>query len=45
MLWFVLDCASIFGANAALAAFDMVPIGFGLLAPAGVYLSSWGGVI
>lgn len=36
MLWLALYIATIFGANWALVTFGVVPVGFGLLAPAGV---------
>ena len=39
MLWVVLYVATIFAANWAIAAFGVVPVGFGLMAPAGVYFA------
>ena len=39
MIWFVAFVASIFGANWAIAQFGIVPIGFGLVAPAGVFFA------
>lgn len=39
MIWAVLYIATIFGANWAIATFGLVPVGFGLLAPAGVYFA------
>ena len=38
-LIFVAYVATIFGANWALSTFGLVPVGFGLLAPAGVYFA------
>jgi queuosine precursor transporter len=37
--WLALYIATILAANWALTAFGLVPVGFGLLAPAGVYLA------
>lgn len=37
MIWLAAYIATIFLANWAIATFGMVPVGFGLLAPAGVY--------
>lgn len=37
MIWIAAYIATIFAANAAIEAFGLVPVGFGLLAPAGVY--------
>ncbi|HYF46012.1 MAG TPA: VUT family protein [Acidimicrobiales bacterium] len=37
MIWFALYAATIVAANWLIAAFGLVPVGFGLLAPAGVY--------
>ncbi|MGH2363657.1 MAG: VUT family protein [Chloroflexota bacterium] len=39
MIWFGLYVASIVGANWALATIGVVPVGFGLMAPAGVYFA------
>src|SRR5918998_3773561 len=39
MIWVVLYVATIFAANWAIAAFGVVPVGFGLVAPAGVYFA------
>ena len=39
MIWLALYVATIFAANWAIATFGMVPVGFGLLAPAGVYFA------
>jgi queuosine precursor transporter len=39
MVWVVLYVATIFAANWAIAAFGVVPVGFGLMAPAGVYFA------
>lgn len=39
MSWFIGYIATIFLANAALQTFGLVPIGFGLLAPAGVFFA------
>ncbi len=40
MIWVVLYVATIFVANwAIIAAFGVVPVGFGLMAPAGVYFA------
>lgn len=39
MTWLVLYVATIFAANAAIATFGLVPVGFGLLAPAGVFFA------
>jgi uncharacterized PurR-regulated membrane protein YhhQ (DUF165 family) len=39
MIWVVLYVATIFVANWAIAAFGVVPVGFGLMAPAGVYFA------
>lgn len=39
MKWLALYIASIVSANIAITAFGMVPVGFGLLAPAGVYFA------
>ena len=39
MIWVVLYVATIFAANWAIAAFGVVPVGFGLMAPAGVYFA------
>lgn len=38
-LWLALYVATIFGANWAIQTFGLVPVGFGLLAPAGVYFA------
>lgn len=37
MVYLILYIATIFGANWAIATFGLVPVGFGLMAPAGVY--------
>lgn len=39
MVWLAAYIATIFGANWALLTFGLVPVGFGLLAPAGVYFA------
>lgn len=39
MHWLLLYVGTIFAANWALATFGLVPVGFGLLAPAGVYFA------
>lgn len=39
MIWLTLYIGTIFAANWALATFGLVPVGFGLLAPAGVYFA------
>lgn len=39
LLWAALYAGTILGANWALLTFGMVPVGFGLLAPAGVYFA------
>src|SRR5918998_4602262 len=39
MIWVVLYVATIFAANWAIAAFGVVPVGLGLMAPAGVYFA------
>src|SRR5918993_5650960 len=39
MIWLVLYVATIFAANWAIATFGIVPVGFGLAAPAGVYFA------
>ena len=39
MIWVVLYVTTIFAANWAIAAFGAVPVGFGLMAPAGVYFA------
>ncbi len=39
MIFLVLYVATIFGANWAISTFGFVPVGFGLLAPAGVYFA------
>jgi uncharacterized PurR-regulated membrane protein YhhQ (DUF165 family) len=39
MIWLALYVGTIFGANWAIATFGLVPVGFGLLAPAGVYFA------
>src|SRR5829696_438131 len=39
MVWVVLYVATIFAANWAIASFGVVPVGFGLMAPAGVYFA------
>ncbi|HUZ77133.1 MAG TPA: VUT family protein, partial [Chloroflexota bacterium] len=39
MIWFGLYVASIVGANWALATIGLVPVGLGLMAPAGVYFA------
>ena len=39
MLWLLLYIGTIFAANWALATFGLVPVGFGLVAPAGVYFA------
>jgi|SRR5215213_7334870 len=39
MVWVVLYVATIFAANWAIAAFGVVPVGFGLMAPAGAYFA------
>jgi hypothetical protein len=41
VIWFAAYVASIVAANVTLAAFGLVPVGFGLLAPAGVL---WAGI-
>ncbi len=38
-LWFAAYIGTIFGANWALTTFGIVPVGFGLYAPAGVYFA------
>lgn len=38
MIWLLLYVATIFGANWAITTFGLVPVGFGLYAPAGVYM-------
>ena len=38
-LWVIAYIATIFGANWAISTFGFVPVGFGLLAPAGVYFA------
>lgn len=37
MIWIAAYIATIFGANWAIQTFGLVPVGFGLMAPAGVY--------
>jgi uncharacterized PurR-regulated membrane protein YhhQ (DUF165 family) len=37
--WIVLFIGTVFGANWSLSTFGIVPIGFGLMAPAGVYFA------
>src|SRR5215212_46416 len=39
MVWVLLYVATIFAANWAIASFGVVPVGFGLMAPAGVYFA------
>lgn len=39
MIWLIAYIATILGANWAIATFGLVPVGFGLLAPAGVYFA------
>ena len=39
MIWVVLYVTTIFAANWAIAAFGVVPVGFGLMSPAGVYFA------
>src|SRR5215216_5729587 len=39
MIWVVLYVATIYAANWAITAFGVVPVGFGLVAPAGVYFA------
>lgn len=39
MVWVILYAATIFAANWAIATFGLVPAGFGLMAPAGVYFA------
>lgn len=39
MIWLLGYVATIFAANWALSTFGLVPVGFGLLAPAGVYFA------
>lgn len=39
MIWAILYIATILAANAAIEHFGAVPVGFGLLAPAGVYFA------
>src|SRR5215218_3036394 len=39
MIWVVLYVATIFAANWAISTFGVVPVGFGLVAPAGVYFA------
>ena len=39
MLWIALYIATIFAANWAIQTFGLVPVGFGLMAPAGVYFA------
>lgn len=39
MIWLALFIGCIFGANWAIATFGFVPVGFGLMAPAGVYFA------
>jgi uncharacterized PurR-regulated membrane protein YhhQ (DUF165 family) len=39
MIWLALYVATIFGANWAITTFGLVPVGFGLMAPAGVYFA------
>lgn len=39
MIWVGLFIATIFGANWAIETFGVVPVGFGLMAPAGVYFA------
>ena len=38
IVWLALYIATIFVANWAVSTFDIVPVGFGLMAPAGVYV-------
>jgi len=40
--WFIGYLLTIVGANAAITAIGLVPVGFGLLAPAGVYVAGLG---
>jgi hypothetical protein len=37
VIWYVLYISTIFVANLAIERFGLVPVGFGLYAPAGVY--------
>lgn len=39
MIWLVCYVATIVGANWAISTFGLVPVGFGLMAPAGVYFA------
>lgn len=39
MIWLLIYVACIVGANLAITLFGFVPVGFGLLAPAGVYVA------
>lgn len=39
MIWLALYVSTIFAANFAIATFGLVPVGFGLYAPAGVYFA------
>lgn len=39
MIWAILYLATIVGANWAIQTFGLVPVGFGLMAPAGVYFA------
>ena len=39
MIWLALYIGTIFAANWAISTFGLVPVGFGLLAPAGVYFA------
>lgn len=39
VIWILLFIGSIFGANWAIETFGVVPVGFGLMAPAGVYFA------
>lgn len=38
-IWFLAYIGTILGANWALATFGLVPVGFGLMAPAGVFFA------
>lgn len=42
LIWMVCLAATVVAANWAIAKFGMVPVGFGLLAPAGVYFAGLG---
>lgn len=41
MIWFILYVATVFAANWAISTFGVVPVGFGLYAPAAVYAAGW----